>query len=74
MLCIFISQVEESTARQHRDVAGLVDGEHPEPDQVRHAQPLLQAQGREGHAEIREGEAAQAENSSGKQASGNTSY
>ena len=42
--------MEESTARQHRDVAGLVDGEHPEPDQVRHAQPLLQAQGREGHA------------------------
>ena len=51
--------MEEGTARQHRDVAGVVDGEHPEPDQVRHAEPLVQAQGREGHAEIREGQAAQ---------------
>ena len=68
------SQVEKSTARQHCHVARFVDGEHPEPDQVRHAEPLFETEGREGHAEIREGEAAQAENSPGKQASGNTSY
>ena len=51
--------MEAGEARQHGDLAGLLDGECAGPGQVRHAQPQLQAQGREGLAEVREG--AQAE-------------
>lgn len=44
--------MEKSTARQPGHVARIVDGKHPEPDQVRHAQPFVEAEGREGHDEI----------------------
>jgi hypothetical protein len=40
-------------------LAGLLDGEHPEPDQVRHAEPVVLPQGRKGHGEVREGQKAQ---------------
>jgi hypothetical protein len=40
-------------------LAGLLDGEHPEPDQVRHAEPVVSPQGRKGHGEVREGQKAQ---------------
>jgi len=42
-------------SRQLGDVAVLLDGERPGPGQVRDAESLVQAQGREGHAEVRDG-------------------
>jgi hypothetical protein len=53
------SQMEEGSARQHSHVAGLLDREHSGTDQVHHAQSLIQAEGREGLAEVREGAQAQ---------------
>ena len=40
-------------------LAGILDREHPEPDQVRDAEPVVQAEGREGHGEVREGQKAE---------------
>ena len=40
-------------------LAGILDREHSEPDQVRDAEPVVQAEGREGHGEVREGQEAQ---------------
>ena len=37
-------------------LAGILDREHPEPDQVCDAEPVVQAEGREGHGEVREGQ------------------
>ena len=34
------------------DLAGVMDREHPEPDQVRDAEPVVQAEGRKGHGKV----------------------
>lgn len=37
--------MEGGALRQHRDLAGLVDREHPAHTEVHHAEPQLQAEG-----------------------------
>ena len=51
--------MERGPARQHGNVAGLLERKHTEPNQVCNAEPVLQAQGRKRHDEIREGSRAQ---------------